>query len=89
MRQIFKKIDFLILLVQAMTGKTDELYALLSRIDLNPPPDQLLTTAEAADFLRVTSKSVIRMRDSGEIKDIRVRGSVFYSKNMLIAYLNR
>ncbi|MCS3955563.1 excisionase family DNA binding protein [Salinibacter ruber] len=80
------------------TSKSD-LYDLLSdlRGDLkavqealsDQEPESLLTRSEAADRLRISTRTLDDMADAGEIQPVRIRGRVLYAPETLQAYIRR
>lgn len=52
-------------------------------------PDTLLTREEAADRLRISTRTLDDMADTGEIQPLRIRGRVLYHPDTLEAYVRR
>lgn len=50
---------------------------------------QLLTREEAADRLRISTRTLDDMRDMGEIKATKIRGRVLYHPDTIDAYIRR
>ncbi|MCS3632653.1 excisionase family DNA binding protein [Salinibacter ruber] len=52
-------------------------------------PESLLTRNEAADRLRISTRTLDDMADAGEIQPVRIRGRVLYAPETLKAYIRR
>jgi excisionase family DNA binding protein len=50
-------------------------------------PDTLLTREEAADRLRISTRTLDDLADAGEIQPVRIRGRVLYHPDTLQAYI--
>jgi excisionase family DNA binding protein len=51
--------------------------------------DRLLTRQEAADRLRVSTRTLDTMEASGEIQAVRIRGRVLYHPDTIDAFIRR
>lgn len=51
-------------------------------------PLGLLTTKEAAAYLRVSDKTIEALRANGELPVVRVGGRVFYKRDCLDTFVN-
>mgnify|MGYP006271681975 FL=1 len=52
-----------------------------------PPETPLLTRDEAADYLRISTRTLDAAEAEGEIRAIRIRGRVLYHRDALDAYI--
>jgi excisionase family DNA binding protein len=50
---------------------------------------QLLSTADVADLLGVSPRTVTRLRDSGELRPVRVRGLVRFDPVDVVAFIKK
>ena len=50
-------------------------------------PDALLTREEAAERLRISTRTLDDMAEAGEIQPARIRGRVLYSPNTLDSFV--
>ena len=50
---------------------------------------RLLTCREAADWLRISTRTLWSLTDSGEIPSVHIRRSVRYRMQDLVAYVER
>jgi len=49
----------------------------------------LLTTKEAAEFMRLSPSAVLKLRMEGKIPFIKLGKKVFFKRDALIAYVDR
>lgn len=66
----------------------DEIKA-LRRKQAPDGPDALLTREEAANRLRISTRTLGDIADTGEIQPVRIRSRVLYSPETLDAYIRR
>jgi excisionase family DNA binding protein len=76
-------------------GLRDEVHELreeitaLRRREAPDGPDALLTREEAAERLRISTRTLDDMAAAGEIQPVRIRGRVLYAPETLGAYVRR
>jgi len=61
----------------------------LRRNEAPDGPDTLLTRKEAAERLRISTRTLDDMAAAGEIQPVRIRGRVLYAPETLEAYVRR
>ncbi len=66
-----------------------EMEALREEVTSNYGKSDLLTREEAANWLRISTRTLDDMAEAGEIKPVRVRGRVLYHVDTLEAYIRR
>lgn len=67
----------------------EEVQALREELREQPSDSQLLTREEAADYLRISVRTLDDMEEAGEIQAVRIRGRVLYHRETLDAYIQR
>lgn len=65
----------------------EEVQALREELVGHPQQTQLLTREEAADHLRISTRTLDDMEEAGEIQAVRIRGRVLYHRETLDAYI--
>lgn len=66
-----------------------EVQALREEIAGRFPNTHLFTRDEAADYLRISVRTLDDMEEAGEIQAVRIRGRVLYHQETLEAYVRR
>lgn len=65
----------------------EEVQALREELVGHSQKSQLLTREEAADHLRISTRTLDDMEEAGEIQAVRIRGRVLYHKETLDAFI--
>lgn len=74
--------------LRALISKVrEEVQALREELIGHTPTTQLLTRDEAADYLRISTRTLDDMEEAGEIQAVRIRGRVLYHRETLEAYI--
>lgn len=77
---------------EPLSGLRNDIQTLIEKVeDLGPRAslERLLTREEAAERLRISTRTLDDMEAAGEIQAVRVRGRVLYHPETLEAFIRR
>lgn len=75
--------------IRTIGEKLDRLHDALQSIPHEKAADRLLNREEAADRLRISTRTLDDMAAAGEIQPVRIRGRVLYHPDTLDAFIRR
>jgi excisionase family DNA binding protein len=76
--------------VDMIDGLRDEVRQLRDEVrSLRRDPDQLLTTADVADLLQISERTVDAIRADGALPSFKFRGNRRYVRENVLAYVRR